>query len=314
MEGIFLRQSVTIAFIALCIFFAGKAWPHPGAGIVVDRYGQVYFVLSGAPHDRIMKIDAQGKVAPFIIDKRLRAPHHLVIDADGNLYTVSDNDGIVWKITPAGKMKRFFSSVKGNGIGGIGTWGDPFTIDRAGNIYYIDYPGRNQILKITSEGEVTTLAGSKQGFADGKGNEAKFGDLHGASMTWSPDSMLYVTDGSRIRKVTRDGTVLTLAIHQGPRLGGGVGIAIDANRNVYVADYGFERLLKLTPEGEATTLAGSVERGTAKKAIINANLEWPTGVAIGPEGDIYVMDHPTGTTRVWKISPDGNFKILASVK
>ena len=102
-----MRQSIKIAFIALCIFFAGKVQAHPGAGIVVDRYGQVYFVRFYSANDPIMKIDAQGKLAPFIIDSRLRGIHHLIIDPDGNIITVSDDDGIVWKITPEGKMEQF---------------------------------------------------------------------------------------------------------------------------------------------------------------------------------------------------------------
>ncbi len=169
-----------VVIIALFTLLTTQAWPHPGSGIVVDQEGQIYFVLSGAPHTRIMKIDAQGKVAPFVVDKRLRAPHHLVIDKEGNLYTVSDNDSIVWKITPTSSMTRFYAPEKRSEIsateesrfaaqvaagtradhskiGSISTWGDPFTIDRAGHIYYIDYPGRRQILKI-SKGKVHTLA------------------------------------------------------------------------------------------------------------------------------------------------------------
>jgi len=70
---IFSRQSIATVFVALCIFFADRCVAHPGAGIVVDQRGQVYFLLSGAPHNRIMKIDRQGNVAPLIIDERLQA-------------------------------------------------------------------------------------------------------------------------------------------------------------------------------------------------------------------------------------------------
>ena len=297
-----MKQSVTVAIIALFTLFTTQAWPHPGSGIVVDQEGQIYFVLSGAPHNRIMKIDAQGKVASFVVDKRLRAPHHLVIDKQGNLYTVSDNDSIVWKITPTGSMTRFYAPNKRNEIGSISTWGDPFTIDRAGHIYYIDYPGRRQILKI-SKGKVHTLAG----------NEAGFSNLHSSSMAWGPDGVLYVTDRSRIQKVAADGTVSTLYITQGPGLGVAMGLAVDGQGHVYVADYGKGQVLKITSEGKASKLIPSEKDGSLHKAAGAEKPFKPTGVAIGLKGDLYVLDNPGWTTRVWKISTEGTVEMLTSI-
>ncbi len=298
--------------IALCLLFAAKTWAHPGAGIVVDKYGRVYFVLSGGPHNRIILIDAHGKVTPFIVDERLHAPHHLIIDQKGNLYTVSANDGIVWKIAPDGMMTEFYSSQNEDNLWRIGAWGNPFTIDQQGNIYSIDDSSRVRILKITPEGKINILAGSEKGYADGKSNEAKFGDLHSAAMVWGPEKLLYITDGSRIRKVASDGTVSTLAISQGARLGYGAGIAIDARRNVYVADIYYRQILKITPEGKSTRLAGLSKGSIAEKTKEDVRLLMPTGIAIDRAGNIYVLDNSPEVTRVWKIAPNGKFFMFAS--
>lgn len=291
-----------VVVILLYALFAGGVSAHPGSGIVVGRDGQVYFVLYG-PNNRIMKTNAQGEVAAFVIDERLHAPHHLVIDQQGNLSTVSDADSIVWKIKPTGRMTKLYSPDKQTRTARVGTGGDPFTIDRAGNIYCINYPGRSQILKITPEGRVTPLAGSDyRGYADGKGREAKFGDLYSASMAWGPGGVLYVTDGRHIRKVAPDGTVSTLGIRPEPGLGLAMGLAVDQRGNVYVADYRSQRILKITPQGKATTLAGS------------GDFFRPSGVAVGPAGEVYVPDNPPRATRIWKISSDGEITMVASVE
>ncbi len=103
-------------------------------------------------------------------------------------------------------------------------------------------------------------------------------------MAFGPDGSLYLTDGSSIRKVTMDETVTTLVRKvmlenaSGNSAGGSslFGIAVDAQGNAFVADYGNRRILKVAPDGQMTTL-------------VRAEESWfPTGVA-ERGGEIYIL-------------------------
>ncbi len=84
------------------------------------------------------------------------------------------------------------------------------------------------------------------------------------------------------------------------------GIAVDAQGNVFVADWGNRRVLKITPDKQITTLIRSEE-------------SWfPTGVAVRGS-DLYILEEshtPTFTpigTRVRRLASDGKVSTLATV-
>ncbi|HZG54167.1 MAG TPA: hypothetical protein VEZ40_18840, partial [Pyrinomonadaceae bacterium] len=90
---------------------------------------------------------------------------------------------------------------------------NPFgvAVDQRGNVYVADAGDSNRIRKIGVEGAVTTLAGGAEGFADGAGGAASFNTP--SALAIDREGNLYVADTSnhRIRKVTPEGTVTTLA-------------------------------------------------------------------------------------------------------
>lgn len=299
------KRLLSAAAFVLCTLCGTPALAHPGSGVVVDRNGQVYFVVPGQSH--IMRIDAEGRLTTFVSDDRLRLPHHLVIDEEGNIYTASDDDGVVWRISPDGSMTRFFSVSRGGERPPmlLGMYGDPFTIDPAGNIYCTlsdlqQNSFQHQIFRIDSAGEAILLAGSDSGYADGRGSDARFGSLHYSSMALGPDGLLYVTDWAHVRMVTPDGSVSTLAM-EGAEISWGWGLAVDGESNVYVADYRGRRVLKIDPDGQATTVAGP------------ATVFAPVGVALGPDGNVYILDADTFGTRVLKVSAGGDVTTLATI-
>jgi hypothetical protein len=167
-----------------------------------------------------------------------------------------------------------------------------------------------QILKVTPEGRVHVLAGGEWGFADGQGDAAKFGDLHGGSMIVRPDGTLLLTDdNARVRRVDANGTVTTLAggarrgFADGPgkdaRFNGATGLAVGEQGSVLVAEFS-GRIRGINPGGIVTTLAGSGKTGSRDGPLLEATFAEPTGIAIGPTGDIYVLE--PGTPRIRKIS------------
>src|SRR5262249_47616264 len=81
------------------------------------------------------------------------------------------------------------------------------------------------------------------------------------------------------------------------------GLAVDTAGNVYVVEVAGHVIRKITPQGVASTFAGKAgEPGIADGTGGDARFNSPQGVAIGPDGMIYVADTLNQTIR--KITPD----------
>jgi streptogramin lyase len=169
-----------------------------------------------------------------------------------------------------------------------------------GTVYVADQ-GNHRIRAINpTTGQVTALAGSTAGFADGPGNTAQFNFPTGVAV--APNGTVYVADqeNQRIRAINpTTGQVTTLAgssagFADGPGNTAQFlypqGVAVAPNGTVYVGDTGNNRIRAINPTtSRVTTLAGS-NRGFADGTGTNAQFDFPYGVAVAPNGTIYVAD------------------------
>ena len=122
--------------------------------------------------------------------------------------------------------------------------------------------------------------------------------------------------GDRIKRLSADLSSITLlagGANPGAADGVGaaasfsrpVGLAHDAAGNVYVADTGNNTIRRIAPDGTVTTLAGGDANnagnadGTGSAARFNA----PSGMAVGPDGDLYVAD--STNSRIRRVTPAG---------
>ena len=191
---------------------------------------------------------------------------------------------------------------------------DPFGIALApdGTIYISDAGESNRIRKITPEGVVTTLAGGSEGFADGVGPAARFHTPSGIAL--DANGNLYVADtgNNRIRKVTPEGQVSTVAggatagNADGPgeqaRFNGPMGVAVDLNGNIFVADAYNDSLRRISPKGVVSTVAGGGRPGFIDDSA--ALFDTPCGIVVAPDGTIIVAD--AGNDRLRKITTIGD--------
>ncbi len=207
-------------------------------------------------------------------------------------------------------------SADGTGTGAQFSFPAGIAMDGQGTLYVADSQN-HKIRKITPSGEVSTLAGSTLGFADGSGTSAQFDNPTGVAV--DAQGTVYVADSgnNRIRKITPNGEVSSMAgSSQGFADGTGTnaqfysptGVSVDAQGTVYVADSGNNRIRKITPSGEVSTLAGS-SQGFADGTGTGAQFYSPYGVAVDAQGTVYVAD--SGNHRIRKITPSGEVSTLA---
>jgi len=313
------------AVLFLSVLVAPLAWSHPGPGIVVNAKGEVFFVHGF--RSRIMKVDAAGKMTVFVEHKEgksLNHLHQLVMGPKGNLYAVAANSGPVWKITPDAEMTAVYTPKAQEKLW-LGLNGYPFTIDTDGNLYFVPGgpPNDSRIYKMSPDGKVAEFAGGASGYADGKGDQARFGDLYNGCFAWGPKGELYLTDsGTSVRKIAADGTVTTIAGGPDSGFADGVGkeakfkhlhgVTCDAEGNLFVAENGNLRIRKITPDGKVATLAGSGQRGNDDGPAPKATFDLPVGVAVSKDGTVYVLESPAESdVRVRKISPEGKVTTVA---
>jgi sugar lactone lactonase YvrE len=244
----------------------------------VDRSGRVFFVIAGS--NVVTMLEPNGRVRTFAQDDRLRLPHHLVLGRDGALYVASDHDGRVWRVGENGALTEYFSSKEiwnSRGVS-VGSGGDPFTVDSAGNIYALAAPNGQGIVRITNRGEVTDVA-----------KRARFGPLHFSTMTVGPDGALYLTDGARVWRIVGDSAVPI--VPRGVSLLRATGVAVDSVGNIYVADYGARRVVRFARDGSVNTPA----------AFKRMRLGRPTGVVLAANGDLYVLDNRPRGAAIWRV-------------
>src|SRR5690349_14548991 len=89
------------------------------------------------------------------------------------------------------------------------------------------------------------------------------------------------------------------------------GVAIDGDRNIYVADRDNNIVVRISPDGLLSVAAGngvagfSGDGGTAT----SAELRVPNGVVVDTDGNLYIAD--AGNNRVRKVAPSGVISTVA---
>lgn len=204
----------------------------------------------------------------------------MTFDSQGNIYVAES--GAIRIITPSGYPNTFAGKTAHIGI------------------VYLDSPYRYHNEWILSNG-----------YQDGQDTAARFGDIVGLAA--DADGNIFATDMgcSCIRKITPSGLVSYFALGSpsynpypyGPPLmsppyTGPVGICVDGAGNLFVT--AGNSILKITPGGVVSTIAGSNTAGFADGPAGVALFNNPNGLALDALGNLYVSD--AGNNRIRKIS------------
>lgn len=256
-------------------------------------------------------------------EAKLDTPSGLAIDSSGTIYVADSHNNRIRKIALDGTVTTIAGSGDTGSVDGVGSaasFNGPtgVAVDGAGSVYVADYYG-NRVRKIAPDGRVTTLAGSGvDGFADGSGDVARFSGPADVAVDADGDVLVADFNNNRIRRVTADGSVTTVAgTAKGFRDGSMAvaqlaepgAIAVDHTGRIYVADSANNRIRRIGLDGLVASLAGSAANGLVDGPGATAQFSNPGGIAVDVAGSVYVADSINNCIR--RIAPDGSVTTVA---
>ncbi|MGH9846054.1 MAG: hypothetical protein ACREEM_45720, partial [Blastocatellia bacterium] len=224
--------------------------------------------------------------------------------------------------------------IDNTGDGGPGTAAALFqprgvAVDSKGNIIVADTQNR-RVRRISPAGVITAFAGTGIIGSSGDGGPAVDATLNFPNVAIvDKDDNVYISDQltHRIRKVAPDGKISTIAGtgegfggfggDGGPataaQLSGQVGLALDKDGNLFIADRLNFRIRRIDARtGVITTVAGTglIGNGGDGGPATQAELNLPTGVAVDGAGNLYITD--IGNQRIRRVgAADGKISTIA---
>ncbi len=216
------------------------------------------------------------------------------------------------------------ATAAGNGSAGFSGDGGPATaaklqeprgiaIGPDGSSYIADSFNR-RVRRVRPDGVIVTFAGNGSLGSGGDGGPATAASLFDPyAIALGPDGSLYIAGfGGRIRRVGTDGIIKTVAGNTigfggdgGPALSASLGslvlgVAVARDGNLYIADTQNHRVRRVTPEGIITTIAGTGIAGYSGDGGLAtaAKLNLPYGLALAPDGSLYIGDASNHVRRV----------------
>ena len=310
---------------------ATKAQLNTAMGVAVDSSGNLY--IADTSNNVVRKVTASGAIstlagtgsAGFSGDgsaaagAQLNAPRSVAVDSSGNVYIADTGNSRVRKISAAGVISTYAGS------GTVGYAGDNaaatsaqlnaplgLAVDSAGNLYIADF-GNNVVRKVSAGGAISTVAGNGiQGYG-GDGGKATGAALNGPqAVVVDTSGDLYIADSqnSRIRVVTPDGAISTvagtgIAGYTGDghpainaQIANPAGLAVDSAGSLYITDSS-TLVRKFFVGGPIVTIAGNGTVGYSGDggAATLAQLDAPIGLAVNSQGIVYIADSGNSAIR-----------------
>ncbi|GEM_PF-6748174 len=240
---------------------------------------------------------------------RFNNPRGVAVDSAGNVYVADSLNHRVRKIATTGIV----TTVAGTGTAGYSGDGGLATgakLNEPGSLclgsdgaLYIADSGNNRIRRVAG-GTITTVAGTGTAGYSGDGGQATSSELNYPLAVAERGGSLYISDSNngRVRKVAPSGTISTSVNTEGYPMG----LAVDADGNLYVAEGGLSSVIKvLASDGTVSTIAGNGEWAASGDggAATDAAFQGPSAVALGAGGVIYVLDY--GNAAIRRISATG---------
>lgn len=230
--------------------------------------------------------------------------------------------------SPISEAPTAVFTLAGNGIFGFAGDGAPatgatlalprrVTLDNKGNLLIADVGNHRVRLVDASTGLISTVAGSGlRGYGGDHGPAIEAGLFRPTDVAVNAAGQVFIADqeNHRIRRVDCNGVITTVAGNGSKGFSGDHGpatsaalssptaIALDAQANLFIVDRDNHRIRRVAADsGEITTVAGNGDFGFSGDGgpAVSASLTFPRGIAVGPDGSLYLAD--VGNNRIRKV-------------
>ncbi len=297
----------------------GIAVGPSGAVYICDRFNHTIrkISLNGQVLTLAGQVGISGDVDGQGASARFHEPWSICVDPNENVFVTDTRNNKIRKITPDGMVSTFAGTGNfgtSDGPTDNSTFGQPVGIETDGNgNFYIADHGTHIIRKIGNDGQVSTLAGAayETGDLDGPGPEARFNKPYGLTIDLDGNIILADEWNHKIRKITPDGMVSTIAGIGTPGGDNGANttasfnfpwdVAVDANGAIFVADGINFAIRKIDNNGNegTTTYAGKIGISGHQDGIgEEARFSGATGVVFSNlTKELYVADAFNQTIR-----------------
>ncbi|WP_459873478.1 NHL domain-containing protein [Endothiovibrio diazotrophicus] len=256
-------------------------------------------------------------------------PVGIEIADDGTVY--AGDDGYIYRVDLDGRLTLLAGSGSGDAAceGGNALelpLGIVYEVKLApnGDLYFLD-GGGTCLRKLTPGGEIMVVAGNDEtatGGDEGPAADASFTYID--SLAMAADGSVYLTDGNRVRQISTDGIIHTIAgSEEAGYSGDGAaasnallnqpqGLAVALDGSLYIADTSNACIRRIGSDGIITTVSGVCgSRGYSGEGepATTSLLSWPWNIAFGSDGLLYISD--SNNRRVMRVEQDGVLNTVA---
>jgi sugar lactone lactonase YvrE len=308
---------------------ASLGWPY---GVALDSSGNLFI----ADNNSIREVNAASSIISTVAgngvfgfsgdngvatNASLASPYGVAVDSSGDLFIADYSNNRVREVSASAKSIATVAGGGGGGDGGPASSAlllkpNAVATDSSGNLFIADFDG-NRIRRVDASTKViTTVAGNGVSYWSGDGGPATSAGLnspHGVAVDRAGNIFIADKASNHIRRVDASSHIITTVAGGGkPASGVGDGgpatsaslnapdrVAVDDSGNIFISDYGNNRVRRVDLSGTITTVAGNgtpYEGGDGGPAT-NAGLYSPMGMALDNSGNLFIAE-PMNVRRV----------------
>jgi sugar lactone lactonase YvrE len=312
--------------------------------VAVDSAGNLY--IADAFNYRVRRVDTTGIITTYAgtgtggfsgdnavaSSAQINNAFGLTVDGVGNLYIADSYNYRVRRVDTNGNI----TTVAGTGTQGYSgdniaavsaqlNYPTGLAVDYLGNIYVAD-TSSHRIRQIDNTGIIKTVAGTGTAGELGDNSEAtnvQLNRLNGVELDSFGNLYIADPDSQRVRSVDNTGIITTIAgtgtrgymgdggAATSAQLANPTAVKADIFGNLFIVDTSNHCIRRVDRNGAITTVAGTGSEGYGgdNGVAMNAQLAFPTNIALDGVGNLYIAD--TGNHRIRRVDINGIISTVA---